>query len=112
MVALAILGVAIVAVFQLFSISLRSTRKAEDYTKALFYARSLLDEAYSLHDLSRDPGKGSIEFTDGFEGARSVVMKASSEDERVKLYEITVTVTWPPKGSLTLSGFRTVYEAQ
>jgi Tfp pilus assembly protein PilV len=51
MVALAILGVAIVAVFQLFSLSLRSTRKAEDYTKALFYARSLPDESYSLPNM-------------------------------------------------------------
>jgi Tfp pilus assembly protein PilV len=112
MVALAILGVAIVAVFQLFSISLRSTRKAEDYTKALFYARSLLDEAYSLPDLSRDPGKSNAEFRDGFEGTRRIAMKSSSEDGHTKLYEITVTVTWPPKGSLTISGLRTVYETE
>ncbi len=112
MVALAILGVAIVAVFQLFSLSLRSTRKAEDYTKALFYARSLLDESYSLPDMSRDPGKSKIEFSDGFEGTRRIAVKSSSEDEHTKLYEITVTVTWPPKGSLTISGLRTVYEAQ
>ncbi len=112
MVALAILGVAIVAVFQLFSLSLRSTRKAEDYTKALFYARSLLDESYSLPDLSRDPGKSVIEFKDGFEGTRQIGVKSSSEDEHTKLYEITVTVTWPPKGSLTISGLRTVYETQ
>ncbi len=112
MVALAILGVAVVAVFQLFSISLRSTKKAEDYTKALFYARTLLDEAYSLPDLSRDPEKSDIEFKDGFEGTRRIVLKSSPDDDHLKLYEITVTVTWPPKGSLAISGLRTAYEAQ
>ncbi|MDA8242409.1 MAG: hypothetical protein M0Z67_18820 [Nitrospiraceae bacterium] len=112
MVALAILGVAVVAVFQLLSISLRSTKKAEDYTKALFYARTLLDEAYSLPDLSDDPGKSDVEFKDGFKGTSRIVLKSSSDDDHLKLYEITVTVTWPPKGSLAISGLRTVYETQ
>ena len=48
MVALAILGIALVAIFQLFSVNLRSTQKAEDYTKAIFYARSMLDEALHI----------------------------------------------------------------
>ena len=112
MVALAILGVAIVAVFQLFSISLRSTKKAEDYTKAIFYARSLLDEAYSLPDPSRDPGKSRVAFKDGFDGTRKIEMMSASEDGHTKVYRITVTVTWPPKGSLTIGGLRTVYETQ
>lgn len=110
MVALAILGVAVVAIFQLFSITLRSTKQAEDYTKALFYARSMLDEAYAVPDPRKE--SGALDFEGGFEGARQVALKSSSEDGSVKLYEITVTVTWPPKGNLKISGLRTVYEAQ
>ncbi|MDA8432157.1 MAG: hypothetical protein M0Z60_04235 [Nitrospiraceae bacterium] len=110
MVALAILGVAVVALFQLFSIGLRSTRNAEDYTKAIFYARSLLDEAYSLPDPSRDPGQSRVTFRDGFEGKREIEVMSASEDGHTKVCKITVTVTWPPKGSLTIGGLRTVYE--
>ncbi len=108
MVAIAILGVSVVAIFQLFSINLRSTKKAENNTKALFYARSMLDEAYSIPDPT-DSGS-SIEFEEDFKGSREATLKASSENENVKLYEITVTITWPPSGNLTIKGLRTVYE--
>lgn len=107
MVALAILGMALVAIFQLFSISLRSTKKAEDYTKALFYARSMVDETYSLVDPAE--ASGSLDFREDFKGTRTVTLMAADEEEKSKLYEITVTVTWPPSGSLTLRSLRTVY---
>jgi type II secretory pathway pseudopilin PulG len=107
MVALAILGVALVAVFQLFSMTLRTARKADDYTKAVFYARSLLDEAYSLPDVEKNTT--AVSFEGDFKGKRTVDIEATSEDERVKTYRITVTVTWPPRGSLTMKGLRTVY---
>ena len=110
MVALAILGVAIVAIFQLFSISLRSTKNAENYTSAIFYARSMLDEAYSV----TDPVELAtlVEFEGGFNGRREVNLMSSSEDDKVKLYQIIVTVTWPPTGSFELKGLRTIYETE
>lgn len=110
MVALAILGVAIVAIFQIFSMTLRSTKQADDYTKALLYARSMLDEAYSHPD--PDESAVSLEFDDHFDGMKEVELKSTSEDEKTRLYEIRVTVTWPPSGSLTLRGLRTVYESE
>ncbi len=106
MVALAILGTALVAVFQLFSMTLRSTMNAEKYTKAVFYARSMLDESYSLPDV--DKNSLSLTFDGEFKGKREVSVRSSSEDERVMLYEITVTVTWPPSGSLRMKGLRAV----
>lgn len=108
MVALAILGVAVVAVFQLFSITLRSEKKAENYTRALFYARSMLDEAYSVADIEK--GSELFELEEGFRGTRAISVISSSEDEKVKLYEIAVTVSWPPSGSLEIKGLRTVQE--
>jgi prepilin-type N-terminal cleavage/methylation domain-containing protein len=110
MVALAILGVAVVAVFQLFSITLRLTRKADDYTKAIFYARSVLDEAYAVPDA--EDGSESIDFRDGFEAKKVTTLESTSEDGKLKLYEIVVTVTWPPSNSLTIRGLRNVYEAE
>jgi Tfp pilus assembly protein PilV len=110
MVALAILGVAVVAVFQLFSITLRSTKKADDYTKAIFYARSVLDEAYAEPGV--EEGSERVDFRDGFEARRVTTLKSSSEEGKVKLYEIAVTVTWPTAGSLTITGLRSVYEPE
>lgn len=107
MVALAILGVTLVAVFQLFSMTLRTAGKAADHTMAIFYARSLLDEAYSLPDMEKNTT--AISFERGFKGTRTMNVMSASEDERVKMYQITVTVTWPPAGSLTMKGLRTVY---
>lgn len=110
MVAMAIMTVAVVAVFQLYSRALRSTKKAEDYTKAIFYARSMLDEAYSVSDLS--DASGSKEFEKYYTVSRQVAVKSESEDTKTKLYEIVVTVMWPPSGTLTIKGLRSVYEPE
>jgi len=110
MVAFAILSVAIVTIFQLYSTALRTTKKAADYTNAIFYARSMLDEAYSVKDPTEL--KGLLDFKEGFEGKREVSLVSSTEDNTTKLYEVTATVTWPPSGSLVIKGLRTVYEAE
>jgi len=110
MVALAILGIAVVAIFQLFSINLRTTQKADDYTKAIFYARSMLDEAYSLVDPSE--ASASEEYEKKYKVTREVSVKSESEKGDVRVYEITVTVTWPPSGSFRIKGLRTVHAAE
>ena len=110
MVALAILGIALVAIFQLFSINLRSTQKAEDYTKAIFYARSMLDEAYSFADPSDK--SASEEYEDKYSVSREVGLRSESEDGKVREYDITVTVTWPPSGNFRLKGLRTVHVSE
>lgn len=107
-IAFAIFGIALVTIFQLFSVSLRAVQKADDHARALIYSKSLLDEAYSSSDLTES--SSSIEFEEYFEGSRMVTLKASSEDEKTKLYEITVTVTWPPSGAVRFSGLRTLYD--
>ncbi|MDA8084878.1 MAG: prepilin-type N-terminal cleavage/methylation domain-containing protein [Nitrospiraceae bacterium] len=110
LIALALLGVAIVSIFQLFSITLRSTKKAEDYTKAVIYARSILDEAYGVADPRN--AKMTVRIEDGFKGSREVSLKASSEDGTMKIYEITASVSWPPSGHLRLSALRTIYATE
>lgn len=107
MVALAIMAVAVVAMFQLYSRALRSTKQAEDYTRAIFYGRSMLDEAYSVPDPSEI--SGSKEYEKYYTVTRQAVIRSESEDTKAKLYEIMVTVTWPPSGNLTMKGLRSVY---
>jgi general secretion pathway protein I len=110
MIALAILGIAVVAVFQLFSINLRTTRKAEDYTKAIFYARSLMDEAHIFSDPSGE--STSKEHEGRYATRRNVALKSESEDGRIKVYEIAVSVTWPPSGNFSMTETRTVYDSK
>ena len=108
MIALAILGIAVVAIFQLFSINLRSTRKAEDYTKAIFYARSLMDEAQSFTDPSSE--STSRQYEERYSARRNVTLRSESDDSKVRVYEIAVSVAWPPSGSFSMRGLRTVYD--
>ena len=110
MIALAILGMALVAIFQLFSLSLRSTRKAEDYTKAIFYARSMMDEAFIYVDPSGE--SKSEEYEGRYAVKRDVSVKSESDDGKVKLYEIIVTATWPQSGIFSIKELRAVYESE
>lgn len=108
MVAISILSIALVALFQLFSMNLRSVKKSGDYSRALIYARSIMDEAYALPELT--DSSESFDFEDGFKGIRTVNLKSS--DEKIKMYEITVSVSWPPAGTLELKGLKAYYETE
>ena len=118
-VALAILGVGVLSLIQLFSGSLRTTKKSEDYSKALIYARSLMEEAYSMPDLTEVPGAFDLE--EGFRATRTVSLLSSEEE--TTFYEISVTIratgghrpggTAPhDTGIVTLGGIRAVYEKE
>ena len=117
LVALAILGIAIVTLMQLFSNSLRTTKKSSDYTVGLIHARSLMDEAYALPTI--DDVEGTFDFDDGYTATRELTEIAPTESQEAenpglentafKLYEITVTVKWPPSGSIVLKGTRVIY---
>jgi Tfp pilus assembly protein PilV len=113
-VALAILGIAIVSLMQLFSSSLRTTKKSGDYTIALIHARSLMAEAYATPSI--DDIEGSFDFDGGYTATReateiSTAEEAEEDEEQppFKFYEITVTVKWPPSGMTVLKGRRVVY---
>jgi prepilin-type N-terminal cleavage/methylation domain-containing protein len=105
-VALAILGIGVVALIQLFSIDLRTAKKSGDYSKALIYGRSMLDEAYSYPE----PEDAAGSFDSGEYSAETTVELIPSEDKNTQTYEITVTVTWPPKQTLKLQGRKILHE--
>ena len=115
---MAILGVAVVTLIQLFSISLRSTKKSSDYTRGLIHARSLMDEALSVPTV--EDINGSFEFDDGFTATREVEETSlilddgggggGGGEDATRLYRITVTVSWPPSGEARLSATRLIGE--
>lgn len=108
MVSITILGIALVALFQLFSMNLRSVKKSEDYSRALIHARSIMDEAYAQPHPA--DGSESFDFEDGFKGYRTISLKSS--EEKIRIYEIIVIVSWPPSGTLELNGLRTFNETE
>jgi hypothetical protein len=77
---------------------------------AIFYARSMLDEAYSFVDPSDE--STSEEHENKYKVTREVSLHSESEDGKAKTYDIAVTVTWPPSGNFRLKGLRTVYVSE
>jgi hypothetical protein len=98
----------VVTLIQLFSGTLRTAKKTEDYSAALVFARSLMDEAYTKKEVGEITGY--FELGDGFEAERSI--SPHSSEEGAQLYEITVTVWWPPSGSFEMKGLRVFYEEE
>lgn len=107
LVALAIIGVGVISLVELFSLSLRSVRKSGDYSRAMIYAGSLLDEAYATPEISDIAG--SFDLGKGFRAERTV--RFVSSENGVKLYEVKVEVFWP-LGHTELKGKRTLYEEE
>jgi type II secretory pathway pseudopilin PulG len=105
-VAIAILGVGVVMVIQLFSGTLRTAKKSGDYSTALMYARSLMEEAYAAQSASSIPGV--FDHEEHLEGERTV--RLLSTDELAKVYEITVAVRWSSSGRVQLKGRKVFYE--
>jgi general secretion pathway protein I len=110
--ALFILSVGILALTQLFSTSLRSVERSDRHSRASVYARSLLEEAYTIPDIE-DVG-GTFDLKDGFRATRTAQELSTEEldvsDRKVSLYEVRVVVVWPPNGHLELAGKKMVYE--
>ncbi len=108
MAALAILSIALVAVMQLFSSSLRTTLRNEDVTVSMLQARALLEEACSPGPAPMDM-EGSLDLGGGFEAVRNVEA-LGAEDGGPELYEIAVTVVRPSGGELRLTCTRAYHE--
>jgi Tfp pilus assembly protein PilV len=107
--ALAILGVALVAVVQLFSTSLESTRRAGLSTMSLMHARALLEEACSAPD-PRGMG-GSFDLEEGLHAERSVGLLEDG-GAGPSLYGVEVTVSAPSGEETRLSCKKVFHEAE
>jgi len=104
-VAMAVLGLGVVAAIQLFSGSVRLETGAQARTRAVLYARALFDQALSRVELT--PGTEQGEYPDGYRWTRSVrlaeelmeVQEKGEEKEvlesELALFEVEVTVSWP-----------------
>jgi len=108
--ALFILGVAAVTVLGVFSTNLRGIKKSEDHAMATIHARSLLEEALSLDDITSAEDR-EIDLGGGlYVGARDV--EQISDEDGVRMYEVTVRVQWPPSGKVVMKGRKAVVELE
>lgn len=102
-VALAILGTGILAVIQLYSGSLRNTKRASDLSIILIHARSVMDEAYMGTEA---PVPERVEFDDGAVAERQV--NIIEEGQGYTVYSISVHVSMPGYQGLELTGKRII----
>ncbi len=96
LVAISVLAIALVVVFQLFSGGLKAGKAAEDYTRGVFYAREIMEEMLLKTPL--EEGLLAGERDKAYRWETSVVPVALTEEEAERLpfrvVEITVRVFW------------------
>lgn len=101
MIAIAILGVALTVILQLFAQGLDSAKRSGEYSKAILYAKEKMEELIAMDDLAE--GEESGEFDDVYRW-HSEIKPAELEDEEgyqyfpMKILELTVRVSWLSDG--------------
>jgi prepilin-type N-terminal cleavage/methylation domain-containing protein len=115
-IALAILGIGVVTVLELFSAGLRMEGNAGIRARAVVYARGLLDQTLALPELRAGDDRGRFdemfswevtvreapEFTDD---APAGGLSTKQKDLSIKnptdlvMYDIAVSVSWPQAGN-------------
>jgi general secretion pathway protein I len=98
-VALAILGVGLAVIIELFSGGLRLGRTSEEYTKATNYARMKMEEIASQKNIEEGMGEG--EFDDAFHWQVNVkkidilpIEKNPDFKPPVELFQVKVNILW------------------
>ena len=94
LVALALLSIALVAIFELFSANLRGIAKSDDYSYAVIMAEAKMRQILDDDTLAEQTLTESTE--DGYRINAVVSSTASDrmENLQIKLLEINLTVSW------------------
>ena len=88
-VSIAILGICIAMVMQLFASGLRAARSSCDYTRAVVHAKDKMEE------LSITLDNDSGEFEDGFSWESEIQDYKELEEVSHKLMKLKVKIIWP-----------------
>ena len=95
LVAISILAISLVVIFQLFSGGLKSRQLSERYARGIFYAREKMAETLILPELPEGESEGELE--DAYRWQSDVSRIVPEDDEKelpVDLMKIHVRVTW------------------
>lgn len=119
LVAMAILGIGLCVVLELFSGGLRSAKVSEEYVRATWYGKGKMEEILSSKDLTEGVTEGTFDsefsWTLEVKKANPSVGKVESAGEEaeslpVDLYEVVLKVSWPSgarQRTLELESLRT-----
>ena len=96
LVAISILSISLIVIFQLFSGGLKSSGLADHYTKGIFHAKEKMEEILLSTAYQEEEAEG--EFGDSFKWKSAIVRIEQAEDEEIKLpfntFDIKVEVIW------------------
>jgi general secretion pathway protein I len=95
LVAMMILSIALVIIFQLFSGALNAGHISEAHTRAVWHAREKMDELLLVETLSEETREG--DFADGYRWRYRIEEAASDSQmnmDGVATFTITVWVSW------------------
>jgi general secretion pathway protein I len=115
-VALAILGVGLTVIIELFSGGLRLARTSEEYTKAMHYAQMKMEEIATQQDIEDGIKEGEFDNTFRWKvGVKKVdilpVEKTLEFKPPVELFQIRVNILWKSgskERSASIESFKTV----
>lgn len=91
-IAIAIMGISIALIMQLFSGGLRSGRVSRDYTMAVIHAKEKMEE------MLISPAAGAEDFDDNYKWQTEISPYISAEKGDSKLIKISVKVSWNAPG--------------
>ena len=95
LVAVSVLAISLVVIFQLFSGGLKSRQLSEKYARGVFHAREKMAEILLSPDLSEGDTEG--EFEDAYEWQAVITRVVSGDDEEklpVVLLNIKIRINW------------------
>ena len=96
LVAVSVLAISLVVIFQLFSGGLKSRKLSEQYARGVFHAREKMAEILLIPELSE--GKTQGEFEDAYEWQAVITRVVSEEGEEknlpVNLMSIWIRINW------------------
>ena len=95
LVAVSVLAISLVVIFQLFSGGLKSRQLSEKYARGVFHAREKMAEILLSPDLSEGDTEG--EFEDAYEWQAAITRVVSGDDEEklpVVLLNIKIRINW------------------
>ena len=101
LVSVVLLGIGLTVILELFSGGLRSARISEEYTRAVWYGRTKMEEMLITGDLPEGMTEGTFDHQYSWKAEvkksnPSIVQEMETMTALpTDLYQIVVTVTWP-----------------
>lgn len=113
LVAVTILGIAFVTLFQSFSTGLGLAERARTRTLAIMHARSVIDGVLAEKELEKGRDSGQLEGPYEYRTEiREVETDKEDEEGLVHTFEVTVEVSWGGSGVVTLTARKTIRDKE